>query len=81
MRKAVIATSVGGNRELVIHNKTGLLVSPYQEPEMRRAMLALIKNPALRDRLAKAGHSLVKKEADHETIIKSHLAVYTPLIQ
>jgi glycosyltransferase involved in cell wall biosynthesis len=53
--KAVIASDVGGNTDMIQHNKTGLLVPPGDVAALASAMQWLIDDPALRERLGRAG--------------------------
>jgi glycosyltransferase involved in cell wall biosynthesis len=53
--RAVIASRVGGLPEIIEHDKTGLLIAPKNINELTGAMALLMENPALRERLAKAG--------------------------
>lgn len=52
MGKPVIATDVGGNRELVENGRNGLLVRPKNEFALARSMIELISQP---ERMAKMG--------------------------
>lgn len=52
MRKAIITTDVGGNKEIIINEETGLVV-PAKDPEsLGLAIKRLIENPDLATRLA-----------------------------
>lgn len=60
-RVPVITTDVGGNAELVVHEKYGL-VSPMREPEsLANAMIRFVENPDLAEKLAKAGYEHITK--------------------
>lgn len=50
----IIATSVGGNVEIITDNKTGLLVSARKSNELAQAMQRLADNKTLRDELGAA---------------------------
>jgi glycosyltransferase involved in cell wall biosynthesis len=52
---ACVATSVSAIPELIEDGKTGLLVPPESPQELARALEALIRDPALRQRLGDAG--------------------------
>lgn len=52
--RPVVATDVGGNRELVRHGVTGLLCPSESPPALAAAMQRLVESPALRDSLAAA---------------------------
>ena len=51
----VIATNSPGDRESVVHEKTGFLVPPGDSREMARAMKRMLDSPALVEALGKAG--------------------------
>jgi len=48
----IIATSVGGNVEIIINNKTGLLVKSRNTGELFKAMEEMLTNKQLRNKLA-----------------------------
>lgn len=43
--KPVVATDVGGPREIVVHERTGILVPPGQPEMLAQAITGLLKNP------------------------------------
>jgi glycosyltransferase involved in cell wall biosynthesis len=47
----VVAEGVGQNREYIRHGETGLLVEPGDVPAFADAVVQLLRNPALQDRL------------------------------
>lgn len=49
---AVIATNVGGSKEIIIDKKTGLLIPPKDPNKLEKALLTLIQNPSLREELS-----------------------------
>ncbi len=57
---AVVATDHGGNPELIINNKTGILVKPGDVEELAEAVLRLICNKRLREKIGIAGQDRVK---------------------
>ncbi len=58
----VIATRVGGMPEIIISNKTGVLVPPHEPRILAREILRLIHNPGLAQKLGKAGELQVKNK-------------------
>jgi len=50
----VVATDVGGNPEIVINGRTGLLVPPAKPEYMADAIEGLLRDPILRQRLGEA---------------------------
>jgi len=55
----VVANPVGMNRRMVVHGRTGLLASTPQQ--WSEAIVRLAADPALRDRLGRAGRRLVER--------------------
>jgi glycosyltransferase involved in cell wall biosynthesis len=66
MAKPVVVTDVGGNRELVIDNYTGLLVSPRDPQSLAAGILALIRSPGRAEALGWAGRRIVEREFSHD---------------
>ncbi|MCK4284311.1 MAG: glycosyltransferase, partial [Candidatus Brocadiae bacterium] len=56
MRRAVVAANVGGVPEFVIEGTNGLLVAPHRPDQIADALLRLLQDGALRERLADAAH-------------------------
>lgn len=48
----IIATNVGGNKEIIFHEKTGLLIEAKHSQQLADAMMRLYKDAALRTKLA-----------------------------
>jgi len=79
--RPVIATSVGGLVEMVVHGKTGLLVPPNDVPALARAIRLLARNP---DRLRKMGreaHNLGRTLLRWDRIAKMHVEVYRRILK
>nr|NIQ15881.1 glycosyltransferase [Candidatus Dadabacteria bacterium] len=78
--KPVIATSVGGNPEIVVHNETGLLVSPFNVAEISRAIKLLLENRNRAELMGKKGRERVEKYFNIESMVdnieKIYLALY-----
>lgn len=53
--KPVVATDVGGNKELIVHGETGLLVPKEQPAALARALDELLSDPARRQAMGAAG--------------------------
>lgn len=69
--RVVVASDVGGNRELVEHDRTGLLV-PAGEPQMlANALDRLRRNPEHALRLASAGREHVTSRFSSERMLRT----------
>ena len=61
-RRAVIATSVGGNSELIEDGVSGFLVAPNDSAALGRAIEEMISNPTLSHRMGEAGRIRIEQE-------------------
>lgn len=57
----IIATNVGGNKELLIHNKTGILIEPGNSNELLKEILRMMSNQNLRDEIVRSAYDEVQK--------------------
>ncbi|KOY52199.1 glycogen synthase [Polaribacter dokdonensis] len=90
---AVVASAVGGIKEVVVHNETGLLIPVEQqtsapfEPvnpdkfakDLAEGVNTLIQNPELRESMAKKGRERVEQYFDWIAIAKQVEALYKTL--
>ena len=75
MGKPVIATSVGGLRQL-IGDENGLFYPPGEERALVDCCLKLLRNHELRENLIKNGIHRALKERNWATVVKGYLKVY-----
>jgi len=73
---APVATAVGGNPELITHEKTGLLVPPNDEQALAAAILRLIEDNDLKIRLAQAARQKAEQEYSWEKCMLAHNNYY-----
>lgn len=72
----VIATDVGGNRELVHDDRTGLLVPANDVAALRDAIARTIEDPTLTARLGRASHELIAKRYSIDDIAARYHELY-----
>lgn len=60
--KPVIASAIGGIPELVVHDQSGLLVDPANPRMLAAAITRVLRNPALRAKLARCAREKVARE-------------------
>jgi glycosyltransferase involved in cell wall biosynthesis len=60
--RSIVASDMPGCREIVIHDRTGLLVPAHDVAGLAAAIAALAADPDLRRRLGIAGRALVERE-------------------
>jgi glycosyltransferase involved in cell wall biosynthesis len=77
--KAVVASNVGGNTDMVHDGETGLLVPPGDVAMLAQAMQLLIDDPELRKRLGRAGR-LSARQYEAALVIPRFEALYAQLV-
>jgi L-malate glycosyltransferase len=78
--RAVVATRAGGIPEVVQDGTTGALVPPRDGPAMGRAIVRLLADRALRERMGDAGLARVRALFTVERMVEATAAVYARLI-
>ena len=81
MGKPVISTDTGGLSEVVIHNKTGLIVPTKNSLEIFNAIKILFDDDSLRNRLAEEGRVHALKNFTFEKMIETTEHVYLDLMR
>lgn len=76
MRKAIVASDVGGHRELIQDGRTGVLFRPGDAESLAEALARLLGDPALRSRLEEAGRTWVAAERTWAKTTEPYAAVY-----
>ncbi len=77
----VVAYDVDGNREGVIHGKTGYMISAFDKPQLAAALERLIANPQLRRDMGKAGQAFALQRFDTQTMVQGLEKVYQDALQ
>ena len=75
----VIGSRVGGIPDIVLHEKTGLLVSAGKPNEIAQGIFRLYENETFRQQLAKAGRARVMSRFDLETMIEGYKEIYSSI--
>ena len=74
--RAVVASDVGGLRDLVVDGETGLLVPPRDVPALRDALERLLADSKLRRRLGANARERVRQLCSWERVTDATLAAY-----
>ncbi|MFK7934807.1 MAG: glycosyltransferase family 4 protein, partial [Saprospiraceae bacterium] len=80
LEKPVVATAVGGLKDLVINEKTGLAVPAQSPRQLAEAIERMRSDNALRQRLAKAGRQHIEKEFSVTKSAELLVAFYRKLV-
>lgn len=71
-----VVTDVGGNPEVVLHDKTGLVVPPGNAEALADAFLQLAQNCELRKSMGVAAREHVKDHYSTDSMVEKYLSVY-----
>jgi glycosyltransferase involved in cell wall biosynthesis len=75
----IVASSTGGIPEIVRDGDTGLLIPPRDPLALAAAVIRLLTDSALADRLGAAGREFVRREGSADRMVDETLAVYRKL--
>ena len=78
--RPIVTTNVPGCRDVIIPNKTGLLVPVKDSHALANALQRLIENTKERIDMGKAGRKFAEKHFALEEIVQNHLDVYQSLM-
>ena len=74
--RPVVASDVGGLRDLVVDGETGLLVPPGDVAALRAALERLLADPELRDRLGRAARERIRERFSWERAVAQTVTAY-----
>lgn len=76
MKRPVVATNVGGNPEVVIDRVTGFLVPSKDSEKMADAIIKILQNSELAQKMGAAGRRRVEEKFSLERMVKEYEALY-----
>ena len=81
MEKPVIATDVGGDREMMIDKKTGFLVREGNSEDIMKKLKQLLNDPNLAQQMGKEGRKFVSSQFNWEFVTKNFLEIIKPYLK
>jgi len=76
LKVPVIATNVGGNPELVVHQETGILVSPEDPEKLKIAINNLLDNEESRRNFANNAFEFINKNFSWDVLLEKYTNLY-----
>ena len=77
----MVATSVGGIPEVVVDGETGFLVPPRDHEAMAAAIVRLLADRGLREKMGAAGLARVRSDFSAEHMVRNTLRVYERVVR
>ena len=74
--KPVIASKFGGIKHVIENDKNGLLVNPKDPKEFADAMIKILKNNSLKEKLGEEANSLIVNEYSWKAMAQKHIDFY-----
>lgn len=74
--RVVLASDVGGHRELISHGESGLLFTPHEPRALADIVLAICDDPARQDQLRRVGRETVQRSRDWSALVARYDPVY-----
>lgn len=72
----IIATSVGGNPEILLNGKYGLLVNPSDQDGMHNSIINLMTNKPLQEKFKVLSYEQIKENYSKESMINNYIGLY-----
>ena len=79
--KTVVASRLGGIREVISSGENGLLVDPSDAHEFADAMIAVLKGPQRAGQMGKEGRRTVEQRFSWDAIAERHVVFYERSIE
>ncbi len=80
LQKVCIGSDVGGLKELIRHDDTGIIFRSEDPGDLANSLLALMTNPQQADRIKRAALTFVKQEREWSTIVGRYIDLYAKQI-
>jgi len=74
--KPCVATNVGGNPEVVVDGETGILVPPKDPQAMADAIVKILRNPELAQKMGAAGRRRVEEKFSLDRMVGEYEELY-----
>lgn len=79
MARPIVATRVGGNAEVVLHEKTGLTIAPDDPAALAASVLRLLASPSAAHALGEAGREHARRVFNEGPCMDQYEALYRRL--
>ena len=79
--KPVIATTVGGIKEIIVSQETGLLVPPGSPQELKKALVLLINSKALRTQYGEQGYQRIAINFSLTNMINHYIEIFKGIVK
>ena len=75
-KKPVIGSCFGGTKEVIVDNKTGYIVNPFNSQEMAYKIIDLLENPQKAKKFGENGYKIAREKFTLEIQVRRYLDYY-----
>ena len=79
-KKPVIASNLGGLKEIVVHNSSGFLVDVNSEIDLQKAITSLVESEDLRIKMGKTGFDRAKSHFSLKSYVEKFEKTFEELV-
>ncbi len=79
--RLVVASDVGGHKELINDQKNGLLFKANDTESLVKSVLGLLQHPELQDEMRRMGRDYVEQERNWKKSVRNYKRVYSTLVK
>ncbi len=81
MEKPIIATDVGGDKEMMVDKKTGFLVKEGDANDIIKKLSRILENKQMATEMGKEGVEFIKKQFNWDRVAKNFLEIIKPYVK
>ena len=81
MEKPVIATDVGGDKEMMVDKKTGFLVKEGDSSDIIKKLSEILENKQMASEMGKEGVEFIKEQFNWDRVAKNFLEIIKPHVK
>ena len=81
MEKPVIATDVGGDKEMMVDKKTGFLLKEGDANDIIKKLSRILENKQMATEMGKEGVEFIKKQFNWDRVAKNFLEIIKPYVK
>ena len=81
MEKPVIATDVGGDKEMMVDKKTGFLVKEGDSSDIIKKLSEILENKQMALEMGKEGVEFIKEQFNWDRVAKNFLEIIKPHVK
>lgn len=79
--KPIVATNVGGIKEIIVDGKTGYLVAPSAPEKISQALIKLFESPEERKLFGENGYQRISTQFSIDSMVNKYLTIFNKVVK